>query len=81
MTSLPLLEIMNYKYDISPAQARTVISIYHGLGYVLDDHLIVLNPKQQIKSYRIIDYDKGTYEPIDNDNSYVIEAISWYQGA
>ena len=66
---------------ISKKQERAFISTYQNLGYIKNDKLVVLKPKQQISTYNILDYNNGTYQDIPNDEKLVNEAIDWYQGA
>ncbi len=76
-----VLGLLNFDYkskfigrDIlnSPAN-RAFIGTYQLLGYVKDDHLIVLSPRSEPKSYAI------AFSNIDPRSYLMTEAISFYQ--
>lgn len=77
-------ESKNMGYDINKlplGEERAFISTYQQLGYVKHDKLVILEPGNKSSVYKILDYAKDNYQKIDNEDSLVEEAITWYQGA
>ena len=86
-----LLGIMNVPYQskfmgynmatLPIGKERAMISTYQKLGYVKNNTLAILTPKQGIQQYKV-DYATGNTTPLAiTDSSFVHEAISWYQVA
>ncbi len=67
-------------FDPRPAPERAFISNYQELGYLKNGILTVLQPKQQVESYRV---DPKTYAstPTAIDPQLLSEAIAYYQTA
>jgi phosphoglycerol transferase MdoB-like AlkP superfamily enzyme len=60
---------------------RIFISTYQDMGYIKNDTLVILSPRQKISLYKP-DFVTGTNQIINNyDTLMVNEAIAWYQGA
>ncbi|MDR0296907.1 MAG: sulfatase-like hydrolase/transferase [Rickettsia sp.] len=55
---------------------RAFISTYQLLGFMKDNHLVILRPQEQAKTYKLVGEDKIE---IENIPSLVEEAISFYQ--
>jgi len=78
-----ILGLLNFNYktkffgsDIlkSPAN-RAFISTYQMLGYLKDEHLVVLEPKTKARTYKIIGGEK---EEVFDQNDLANEAVSFY---
>lgn len=67
-------------YKINAGSERAFISTYQDMGFVAQDKLVILSPRQKIKTYKP-DFNTGLNTPINNSNSLVNEAIAWYQVA
>ena len=68
-------------YRTRLGQERIFISTYQSLGYIENNHLLILNPQQRVESYRILDWQKSRYEKEPLDPVLQEHAIAWYQGA
>jgi phosphoglycerol transferase MdoB-like AlkP superfamily enzyme len=58
---------------------RAFISNYHDLGYLTEDRLVVLSPKQKVETFSIDAQGNATSAP--NDTLLRAEAIAYYQSA
>ena len=58
---------------------RAFISNYHDLGYLTEDRLVVLSPKQKVETFSLDAQDNATSAP--NDTLLRAEAIAYYQSA
>ncbi|MBL0145695.1 MAG: LTA synthase family protein [Chitinophagaceae bacterium] len=67
-----------YKRDST--NDRIFISTYQDMGYIRNNKLVVLSPRQKVTMYSV-DYATGNSQPIALQDSLVNEAIAWYQGA
>ncbi len=67
-------------YNMKAGNERAFISTYQDMGYIKDDNMVILSPRQQYKMYRP-DFITGANTPIAASDSLVNEAIAWYQGA
>jgi phosphoglycerol transferase MdoB-like AlkP superfamily enzyme len=67
-------------YKTVPGDERAFISTYQDMGYLKDGKLVVLSPRQRIKTYQP-DFVTGTAIETASNDSLVNEAIAWYQGA
>ncbi len=81
-----ILGLLNFSYNSKffgqdilniPAN-RAFISTYQLLGFMKDNHLVILRPQEQAKTYKLIAEDKIE---IENIPSLVEEASSFYQVA
>ena len=61
------------------ARQRAFISNYQELGYLTQDRLVVLGPKQKVEMFAID--DKGGATPTQMDGQLRDEAIAYYQSA
>ncbi|MDD9335611.1 MAG: sulfatase-like hydrolase/transferase [Rickettsiaceae bacterium] len=81
-----ILGLLNFSYNskffgqdiLNMPANRAFISTYQLLGFMKDNHLIILRPQEQAKTYKLIAEDKIE---IENIPSLVEEAISFYQVA
>ncbi len=79
-----ILGLLNFSYNskffgqdiLNTPANRAFISTYQLLGFMKDNHLVILRPQEQPKTYKLVDEDKIE---IDNIPSLVEEAISFYQ--
>ena len=84
-----LLGMLNFSYstrflghdvlNTPPEEDRAFISNYQSLGYLKNNVLTVLRPKQQVAAFRIDAERNAT--PVEVDRTLLREAISYYQGA
>ncbi len=78
--------LLNFSYNskffgqdiLNSAPNRAFISTYQLLGFMKDNHLIILAPKAQTITYKLIGNDR---QKVKNITSLVEEAISFYQTA
>ncbi|WP_341752263.1 LTA synthase family protein [Candidatus Tisiphia endosymbiont of Piscicola geometra] len=81
-----ILGLLNFSYNskffgqdiLNMPANRAFISTYQLLGFMKDNHLVVLRPQEQAKTYKLIAEDKIE---IENIPSLVEEASSFYQVA
>ncbi|WP_375319341.1 LTA synthase family protein [Candidatus Tisiphia endosymbiont of Oplodontha viridula] len=81
-----ILGLLNFSYNskffgqdiLNMPANRAFISTYQLLGFMKDNHLVVLRPQEQAKTYKLIAEDKIE---VENIPSLVEEAISFYQVA
>ncbi|MCC8483790.1 MAG: sulfatase-like hydrolase/transferase [Rickettsia endosymbiont of Labidopullus appendiculatus] len=79
-----ILGLLNFSYNskffgqdiLNTPANRAFISTYQLLGFMKDNHLVILRPQEQPKTYKLVDEDKVE---MDNIPSLVEEAISFYQ--
>ncbi len=79
-----ILGLLNFSYNskffgqdiLNMPANRAFISTYQLLGFMKDNHLIILRPQEQAKTYKLVAEDKIE---IENIPSLVKEAISFYQ--
>lgn len=74
----------NMGYDINKlpiGDERVFISTYQLLGYVKKDMLVILEPRQKARVYKINDYTKNNYSLEKGHEDLIDEAVTWYQGA
>jgi phosphoglycerol transferase MdoB-like AlkP superfamily enzyme len=72
-----------YGYDmlkLEPGRERAFISTYQKLGYIKNNKLIVLSPKQGADCYQA-DFNTGNGQKISMDSVLLNEAIALYQSA
>lgn len=62
----------------SPA-GRAFISTYQSLGYMKNDHLVILHPKSTPQLYKLNGSDKEQITKDDNNEYLIKEAIGFYQ--
>jgi phosphoglycerol transferase MdoB-like AlkP superfamily enzyme len=62
------------------APERAFISTYQKLGYIQDNHLVVLSPQKKALLYRF-DRATGASQPIPMEELYLANALGYYQGA
>lgn len=84
-----LLGMLNFNYstrffghdvlNTPPEEDRAFISNYQSLGYLKNNVLTVLRPKQQVAAFRIDAKNNAT--PIAVEQKLLHEAVSYYQGA
>ena len=67
-------------FDPGPAQQRAFISNYQALGYLKDNMLTVLLPKQVVESYQVDPKTLAT-TPAPVNTQLMTEAIAYYQTA
>ena len=67
-------------FDPGPAQQRAFISNYQALGYMKDNILTVLLPKQVVESYQVDPKTLAT-TPAPVNTQLMTEAIAYYQTA
>ena len=67
-------------FDPGPAQQRAFISNYQALGYLKDNILTVLLPKQVVESYQVDPKTLAT-TPAPVNTQLMTEAIAYYQTA
>ena len=65
----------------TPGQERIFISTYQSLGYIENNHLLILKPGKKVETYRILDWEKNLYEKEPVNPVLQEHAIAWYQGA
>lgn len=58
---------------------RAFISTYQSLGYMKDDHLVILHPKSTPQLYKLYGTDKKQITKDDNNEYLIKEAIGFYQ--
>ncbi|WP_342268214.1 LTA synthase family protein [Candidatus Tisiphia endosymbiont of Empis tessellata] len=81
-----ILGLLNFSYNskffgqdiLNMPANRAFISTYQLLGFMKDNHLVILRPQEQAKTYKLIAEDKIE---VENIPSLVEEAISFYQVA
>ncbi len=81
-----ILGLLNFSYNskffgqdiLNMPANRAFISTYQLLGFMKDNHLVILRPQEQAKTYKLIAEDKIE---IENIPSLVEEASSFYQVA
>jgi len=78
--------LLNFSYNskffgqdiLNEPANRAFISTYQLLGFMKDEHLIVLSPKESPRTYKLI----GNQHQLTNDHANLIEqAVSFYQTA
>jgi phosphoglycerol transferase MdoB-like AlkP superfamily enzyme len=67
-----------YKRDTS--NDRLFISTYQDMGYIKNNKMVILSPRQKIQVVNI-DYQTGKNTPAAPDTQLINEAIAWYNGA
>ncbi|HEX2682547.1 MAG TPA: LTA synthase family protein, partial [Ferruginibacter sp.] len=67
-------------YHMTPGNERAFISTYQDMGYIKNERMVILSPRQQVKTVRL-DFNTGINTPTSASDSLVNEAIAWYQGA
>lgn len=67
-------------FNRDTANDRIFISTYQDMGYIRNNKMVVLSPRQKIAMYTI-DYKTGVSTATTISDSLVNEAIAWYQGA
>ena len=70
-------------YDIfktDTSKARVFISTYQDMGYLSNNRLVILSPRQKIETV-IPDFITGNGTPVQVADSLINAAIAWYQGA
>lgn len=67
-------------YKIPKEKRRLFISTYQDLGYIKNNELIILSPKQKVQQFKV-DFISGASQKILVIDSLRKEAIAWYQGA
>ncbi|WP_342260067.1 LTA synthase family protein [Candidatus Tisiphia endosymbiont of Metellina segmentata] len=81
-----ILGLLNFSYNskffgqdiLNMPANRAFISTYQLLGFMKDNHLVILRPQEQAKTYKLIAEDKIE---VENIPSLVEEASSFYQVA
>jgi phosphoglycerol transferase MdoB-like AlkP superfamily enzyme len=84
-----LLGMMNFSYTskffgydifkLKPGNERAFISTYQNLGYLKNDKLVILSPRNYVSSFQLSDKQEPIREI--SDASLEKEAIAWYQSA
>lgn len=78
--------LLNFSYNskffgqdiLNEPANRAFISTYQLLGFMKDEHLIVLSPKESPRTYKLM----GNQQQLTNDHTNLIEeAVSFYQTA
>lgn len=70
-------------YDIFKTKKeneRLFISTYQDMGYIKNDTLIILSPKNMVRMFKI-DFNSDATISLPVNTRLLNEAISWYQGA
>ena len=85
-----LLGLLNFHYQSKfygrdifhtrPDQQRAFIGNYQKLGYMKDERLTILSPRQEVSAYRL-DFAASHAEPAPVNDSDLDEAITYYQSA
>jgi phosphoglycerol transferase MdoB-like AlkP superfamily enzyme len=85
-----ILGLLNLSYDsdflgrdilkADQAAPRAFIATYQKLGYLTEDRLLVLEPQQQVRQYRL-DRRNGETEAIAVDQGLWSDMLAYYQGA
>jgi phosphoglycerol transferase MdoB-like AlkP superfamily enzyme len=85
-----ILGLLNLSYDsdflgrdilkADQAAPRAFIATYQKLGYLTEDRLLVLEPQQQVRQYRL-DRRNGETEAIAVDQGLLSDMLAYYQGA
>jgi phosphoglycerol transferase MdoB-like AlkP superfamily enzyme len=60
-------------------EGRAFISTYEKLGYLKDDKLVILDPKQKIEYYQF-NRVNGKTEAVQLPANYLLDALAYYQG-
>jgi phosphoglycerol transferase MdoB-like AlkP superfamily enzyme len=60
-------------------EGRAFISTYEKLGYMKDDKLVILDPKQKIEYYQF-NRVNGKTEAVQLPANYLLDALAYYQG-
>jgi phosphoglycerol transferase MdoB-like AlkP superfamily enzyme len=68
-----------FKAAVEKLPERAFISNYQALGYLKNNQLIVLNPKQKVEAFKVDANMDSTPAPIDD--ALLTEAIAYYQSA
>lgn len=79
-----ILGLLNFSYNskffgqdiLNMPANRAFISTYQLLGFMKDNHLVILRPQEKAKTYKLVGKDKIE---IENIPSLIEEAISFYQ--
>ncbi len=79
-----ILGLLNFSYNskffgqdvLNMPVKRAFISTYQLLGFIKDDHLVILSPKRHPKTYKLVGHSRIEVKNITN---LVEEAISFYQ--
>lgn len=66
-------------FEQKPGHERAFISNYQELGYLKNDRLVVLGPKQRVDTYAID--ANGEAHPASTDERLRAEAVAYYQSA
>jgi phosphoglycerol transferase MdoB-like AlkP superfamily enzyme len=85
-----ILGLLNQSYDsdflgrdilkADQAAPRAFVSTYQKLGYLTNDRLLVLEPQQQVRQYRL-DRTSGETAAVAVDQGLLNEMLAYYQGA
>jgi len=85
-----LLGLLNFSYDskfygrdifhTTPEQERAFIGNYQKLGYMKNNRLTILSPREEVSAYHV-DFEKTTTTPIPPEARDLAEAITYYQSA
>ncbi|MBX2917593.1 MAG: sulfatase-like hydrolase/transferase [Cyclobacteriaceae bacterium] len=67
-------------FSLEVGKERAFISTYQNLGFISNNKLIVLSPRQKIEAFEV---NLRTHESTQTipENRFVNEAIAWYQGS
>lgn len=84
-----VLGLLNFSYTtrflgkdillMKSSEGRAFISTYEKLGYLKDDRMVILDPKKEIEYYRF-DRATGRTEAARLPDSYLLDALGYYQG-
>jgi phosphoglycerol transferase MdoB-like AlkP superfamily enzyme len=84
-----VLGLMNMSYDTdfmgrdilkeSDGASRAFISTYQKLGYLTENHLLVLGPQKYTAQY-LADRRSGALEPQPTDDEMLGDMLAYYQG-
>ncbi|VAX08895.1 Sulfatase family protein [hydrothermal vent metagenome] len=85
-----LLGLLNFNYESKfygrdifhtrPNQERAFIGNYQKLGYMKNDRLTILSPREKVSAYHI-NFENNTTTPVDINERELNEAITYYQSA
>jgi len=85
-----LLGLLNFNYEskfygrdifhTTKEQERAFIGNYQKLGYMKNDRLTILSPREEVSAYQI-NFDNNTTIPITTNETELSEAITYYQSA
>lgn len=84
-----VLGLLNFSYatkflgkdilQMDQKDGRAFITTYEKLGYLKDNKMVILDPKQEVEFYQF-DRNNGTTTELKMQDAYLLDALGYYQG-